>query len=172
MAHRLVVNRLAAIGVADRGQQIAQGQTLAHLCAGHAEGGGDGVDGAALLDQPHEGFVFAHGIGIAARDILQQRGFDGVCIVALFHDGAGRRGHLAQFLLDLLQREPAPPSGHDAIFAVLFAHQQGLAHPLGADAGEDVGDIGRRIAIAHVGLADFQLAELDVLKFHDVLLLA
>ena len=72
MAHRLVVDFLGAIGVTDAGNQIAERETLLHLRGRHAEGGGDVVHRAAFLDEAHEGFVFAHGIGIAPGGVFQQ----------------------------------------------------------------------------------------------------
>src|SRR3546814_11108423 len=46
---------------------------------------------AALPDQPGEGFPAGHFVRVQARDILDQRGLDGVGVVARGKDGTGHR---------------------------------------------------------------------------------
>src|SRR6185437_9560810 len=106
-----------------------------------------------------------------ARDVFQQRRFDGLGVVAFLHDRARRSRDLAAFRLNGAKREIAPPSCHDAELAVLGPHDERLQDALGADARQNVGNIRLRVAVAHVAFGDFELAEFDVLKFHDGLLL-
>src|SRR3546814_3132709 len=55
---------------------------------GQAEGRGDILDLAAFLDQADKAFPLRHFIGVEPRHVLDQRGFDGIGIVARFEDRA------------------------------------------------------------------------------------
>src|SRR3546814_5503566 len=52
---------------------------------------------AALPDQPGEGFPAGHFVRVQARDILDQRGLDGVGVVARGKDGTGHRVDVLPF---------------------------------------------------------------------------
>ena len=108
LPQRLRVDSIGAVEVADRFDQVAQREPLAHLARRQAEGLGDILDRLAQADQPHEGFILAHRIGIEPGDILDQRGFERGGIVAVRHDRAGQRLDLAALGDDdARSREPA-----------------------------------------------------------------
>lgn len=173
MARRLGVDRLAATGLTDLGQEVAQRQAALHQDLGEAEGRGDLGHRLARLREPHEGLVLAHFVGLEAGRVLDQRGFQRLRVVARLHHGARQRIDRAALLGDHLCREVAPPPGDDLeVPAItLRANEERLQDAARADARQDVGEVRRLLRVAHVERGDAQPVGGDVREFHGDLLL-
>jgi len=167
VAHRVGVDFLAPIGFLDLRQQVAERQALAHRDFAQAEGRRDVGDGLAELDQPDEGVVQGHFVGIEARDVLDERGFERRCVVARLHDCAGERIERAALARHGLGSEVAPSARHDFEAVRVRADKQRLQDALLANAGQNVGHIRLALAVAaHVHRRNMQSVEVDMLKLH------
>ncbi len=124
MADGLGVDLLPAVEVAQPGQQVAQREALLHHRLGEAEGGGDLGDGAAGPEEPGEGLVLGHLIGIEPGHVLDHRGLDGGGVIAGRQHAAGRGLELAGLMLDRPGREVAPLSGDDLVALAVRPDQE------------------------------------------------
>ena len=135
---------------------------------------------APFLHQPGEGFPLGDLIGIEAGDIFDQRGFDGIGIVAVIEDRTGQQGYFRTgrfaFCRDDFGGMEAPRAADDFERAVrtsfdtlrtgIGSHDQRLDDPALADGRQDIGHIGCLFRIAHVGFADTELVQRDKIEFH------
>ena len=156
------------IGLADLREKRTQGEAALHHQFGDAEDRGDVGDGLARLGHAHKGLVLGHLVGIKPGEVFEQGGFQRRRVVARLHDGAGQRLDGAADLGQGLGREVAPPPGDDfeALAIALGPHQQRHQDPPRLHARQDVGDVGHRLGMAHVGGGFGQFAEVYVLELH------
>ena len=173
MADGRGIDFLGAVEVADTRQEIAEREDAFDRQIGQAERRGNVVGALAFLDQSREGHPARHIIGREARDILDQRGFDGSGIVACLNDRA------RQHIVDRLARRTAfggneaggmvAPRARDDLIGVraaIGADDQRLQNAALADGRQDVRDVGDFLAEPHIGFADRQLVEGDKIEFH------
>lgn len=167
MAHRRRVDLLAAVEVADAGEEVAKRQRPPHGEHRQREGVGDLLGRAALADQPDEALPTRHLVGVEPRHVLDQRGLDGGGIVAGLEDRAGEEEGLGILAVGVgaLGRDDFPgaeaPGACENAEPVFVAgpDDQGLEDAALAHARQDVGDVRRALGKAHVRLVDIELVE-------------
>jgi hypothetical protein len=155
VADRLRVDFLGAEGFADARKQVAERKDSLHLQFGQREGGGDGLDRPAFLHQPRVAFPLGDGVRCLAQHVLDHRNFERVGIVALGQNDA-RQGHEALALLRRLKAGEIAPLARDDLEVAIRAigpDEQRRDYAAPDHRGQNVGDIGRLLALAHVGLA-------------------
>jgi hypothetical protein len=109
---------------------------------------------------------------IQPRDILDQRGLDGVGVVAVGKDRARHRVYVdtvrPPFFRDDAGGAEATRARDDLIGVgrAIRTHQHRHDNAALAHRRQYIGHVGGLLGIAHIGLADRQLAKLDKLEFH------
>ena len=147
------------------GRELAELEALPDMPFGDAEAGGDRLDRGAAVDQRRHRREFVGRVHRGAHRILHQRGFE---------RGIGRLDKARHLAIacdralggKLLQRLEPPPAGGDGEplrFARNRADDQVLLQPAGADAGLELGILGRRCrALADIGRGQDETVEGDV----------
>ncbi len=147
----------------DLRQQIAKGEAAFDHAFGDAEGGRNVAKRAAFLREPREGLVLRNLVGIEARDVFDERGFEGCRVVARLHDGARDQSNAALFFRCLLGTEIPPPARDDLVAVRVGTDEKRLQDAACAHARQDVGNIRRFPVVAHIDCGDVQLFERDML---------
>ena len=162
------VDLLLAVEVADTRHEVAEREDAADHQFGKPEGRRNILDAAAFLRQPDEILPLGHFVGVEPRHVLDHRRLDGVGVVAILKDGAGQRFGVTLFLRDDLGGGEAPRARDDleGVGAAIGPDNQRHENATLAHGGKDVGDVRRLLGIAHIGLADGQLAKVDKVEFH------
>jgi hypothetical protein len=106
MPHCARTDLLLRIQRADTRQQIAEREDALHHCSGIPKVPAISAMLRPSGDQPRISFPLGHFVGIAPRDILDQRGFERGGIVAFFEDRAGQRLGLALLARDQTWSQP------------------------------------------------------------------
>ncbi len=110
--------------------------------------------------------MLRHFVGVEARDILDQRGFERCTIIARRHHRTRQRCNLALLFLHFLGGEIASPPGHDLKAVRVRANKQRLQDAARSDARQDVRNVGRSLGVAHVERRDVQPVDVDMLELH------
>ena len=116
--------------------QIGNGQTALHREFGDAKDMGDILDAAAFLQQSLEGFELVHFVHGKMGDILNQRGFHRLRVIAFGHDGTRDGLDGGALLFQFAGGKEAAPSGNNLIALAIRADQERLQDAAFLDARE------------------------------------
>lgn len=152
----------------DRGNQVAERKTALDGQLGDAKRVGNVHDTATFLGEAGKGFKLGHWIGRETGTILQNGDFNGGGVIALVDDGARQRVNLACFLGDdLCGGQAALARDHFKCACVsVCPYNEGHDNAARADARQDVRDVRRFCAMAHVNRCGFKFLQVDMFELH------
>ena len=164
------VDLLGAEGVADARQQIAEREDALHLQFGQRESRGNVLNAAAFLDQPGVAFPLRHLIGILPQHVLDHRNFERLGIVALAQGDAGQRHAVLALPRGLKTGKVAALARDDLEMTgvAVGPDEQRRNHAALDDRRQDVRNVGRLLAAAHIGLGNRKVVQRDLVDVHGI----